>query len=572
MLREELRAHADAVPDRLAFSWLDEDGVVADWSYARLDAEARRIAGFLQHLGRDRAGDSSPRRALLIYPPSLGYVAAFFGCLYAGVIPVPAYPPYNEHVLARLRAIARDADVSYALTPAATEQITEAIALDTPAFDRWVATDQLPPSAAGDWRDEGVASHDVAFLQYTSGSTGRPRGVVISYRNLAAQLAAIAKRFEMDPQASVVSWLPPYHDMGLIGCVLGAVSWCSPCRLMSPETFLRRPVTWLRAFRDWPRAASPAPNFAYDLCVRRVAEEDLPTLDLSTWEVAINGAEPVRAETLERFAERFEPCGFRRRSLQPSYGLAEATLLISGGRFEREPLHADADLLAEGRVVPAEPGDSVRRLVSSGPLVDGHEAVIVDADSRPLPDGTVGEIMLAGETIAEGYWDASTASARPFADRVEGSNRDWLRTGDLGFLLDGELYVTGRVKDVIIVHGRNHYPDDVERTVERLDPRLRPGCGAAVQVTDPSGQQLLALVQEAKASEDDEDLDALLATIREAVRREHQLALDAVALVSPRSIPKTSSGKVRRLAAGSALVEERIEVLAAWSARKAAPA
>jgi acyl-CoA synthetase (AMP-forming)/AMP-acid ligase II len=562
----------DAVPDRLAFSWLDEDGVVADWSYARLDAEARRIAGFLQYAGRGRDGDGSPRRALLMYPPSLGYVAAFFGCLYAGVIPVPAYPPYNEHVLARLRAIARDADVTYALTPEASEAITETIALDTPAFERWVATDHLPPSAAEDWRDDGAAAEDVAFLQYTSGSTGRPRGVVISYRNLAAQLSAIATRFEMDSEASVVSWLPPYHDMGLIGCILGAVAWRSPCRLMSPETFLRRPVTWLRAFEDWPRAASPAPNFAYDLCVRRVSDDDLPALDLSTWEVAINGAEPVRAETLERFAERFAPCGFRRRSLQPSYGLAEATLLISGGRFEREPLEADADLLAEGRVVPAEPGDTVRRLVSCGPLIEGNEAVVVDTDSRPLPDDTVGEIMLSGPTIAAGYWDAAAATARPFADRVQGSDRDWLRTGDIGFLHEGELYVTGRVKDVIIVNGRNHYPDDVERSVERLDARLRPGCGAAVQVVDPTGRQLLALVQETTAADDDEDLEELLAAIREVVRREHQLTLDAVALVPPRSIPKTSSGKVRRLAAGSALIEERIEVLASWSARKTAPA
>ena len=567
-LVELLSRRAQAEPERRAYTFLlDGEREEVHLSYGELDRQARSVAARLQALG------VQGERALLLYPPGLQYAAAFFGCLYAGVTAVPVYPPRPNRPDPRFLAILSDARARVVLTTSAILPTAERL-LRGETQVVWLATDGLDEGAE-EWRQPAVAPEDIAFLQYTSGSTSAPKGVMVSHGNLIHNERLIQTAFGVGPGSVVVGWLPLYHDMGLIGNLLQPLWAGCPCVLMSPVDFLQKPLRWLAALSRYGGTVSGGPNFAYDLCARKVRPEDRAGLDLSRWEVAFNGAEPVRAETLERFAAAFAPCGFRREAFFPCYGLAEATLFVTGAGRAEPPVvgRFRTPELERNRAVADDAGQA---LVSSGratPPPVGQEVAIVDPETRlPLPAEAVGEIWVAGPSVAQGYWSRPEAAEGTFRALIAegaggaGGAGPFLRTGDLGFLSGGELFVTGRAKDLIIIRGRNHYPQDIELTVEASHAALRPGCCAAFSVEE-EGEERLVVVQEVRReAARNADLSGALEAIRRCVAEEHEVQPQAVVLIRPASLPKTSSGKVRRSACRDAFLAGSLAAVAAWEA------
>jgi acyl-CoA synthetase (AMP-forming)/AMP-acid ligase II len=552
-------------PDRMAYAFLGDDGSeVARLTYGELDRWARGLACVLQE------SVSEGERVLLLLPPGLDFVAGFFACLYAGSVAVPAYPPRLGRSQVRLRSVARDARPAAVLTSPAILAKAAGLIREVPELGsvRWLTTvDDL--SAATDlWRAPRPDPGKVAFLQYTSGSTAEPKGVMVSHGNLLHNEEAMRQAFDQSEESVIVGWLPLYHDMGLIGNVLQTLYAGARCLLMSPLTFLKRPWRWLEAISRYGGTTSGGPNFAYDLCVRQADPARLAELDLSRWTVAFNGAEPVRAETQERFAATFAPCGFRSEAFYPCYGLAEGTLFVSGG----SPVTAavvetvQTAALERNRVVAAAEEGEVRRLVGCGHAWAGQRIAVVDPESRlPVPPDTVGEVWVSGASVALGYWRRPEETERVFqgflADSGDGP---FLRSGDLGFVRGGELFVTGRIKDLLIFRGRNLYPQDVEQTVERSHPALRPGCGAAFSV-DSGGEERLVVVQEVErraAAAAAEAVEQIAAAVRGAVSEEHEVPLFDLVLLQAGTIPKTSSGKVRRHACRAAYLAGEMAVVA----------
>jgi acyl-CoA synthetase (AMP-forming)/AMP-acid ligase II len=533
-------------------------------TYRELDRQARAIAGWLQ------SRDLTERRALLFYPPGLEFIAAFFGCLYANVVPVPLYPPRPKQSLARVVAIVEDAEATLGLTTEGTLQRIEPLIDAEPALRRlaWFATGAAPAGIEDRWTRPAITGESLAFLQYTSGSTGRPKGVMLSHANLMHNSAIIGHVFEHTRSGSGVFWLPSYHDMGLIGGILQPLWVGRPNVIMSPMAFLQKPYRWLSAISRFRGTTSGGPNFAYDLCVRKIAPEERATLDLSCWTVAFNGAEPVRAETLARFAETFAPCGFRWEAFYPCYGLAEATLIVSGGYVKTPPKisHFAGDSLANGRAVPASPEDArARKLVGCGSSVPDEDLVIADPDTLTRCEpGQIGEIWARSPSVALGYWRQPEVSQTTFRAFLRDSGEGpYLRTGDLGFLEEGELYVTGRLKDIIIVHGRNHYPQDIELSAEKSHHQLRPGCGAAFSL-QPDDDLQLVVVQEVQRNTPPAQLEIIYRAIRRAVWHDHELGLWAILLVKPGGVPRTSSGKVQRHACRAAYLAGTLPVVGRW--------
>ncbi|WP_437338558.1 amino acid adenylation domain-containing protein [Sorangium sp. So ce394] len=569
------RGRAACFGDELAYSFLvDGESERLDVTFAEIDRRARAVGAALQAIAA--AGE----RAVLLYAPGLDYVAAFLGCLYAGVVAVPAYPPDPARLgrtLPRLEAIAADAGARVVLTTEAIAAMGDALAEQAPALraGRWVSTDALAPGVEEAWRPPAISRGTLALLQYTSGSTGAPKGVMLTHGNLLANLGAIARGFRTGRASRGVIWLPPFHDMGLIGGVLEPLYAAFPVALMSPLAFLERPMRWLRAVARFGATVSGGPNFAYDLCARKATAADVAALDLSTWDVAFTGAEPVRHETLERFAATFAPCGFRREAFYPCYGLAEGTLIVTGGERGAGPALAtvDREALAGGRAAPPAPGRAAQTLVACGRAVDaGGEVRIVDpVSTRDREDGEVGEIWVRGPSVSRGYWGRAEATAEAFGARREGAPDEgpYLRTGDLGYLRDGALFVTGRLKDLILVRGRNLYPDDLERTAEASHPALRRGCCAAFGV-EAEGEERLVLVQEVDPR-GAPDLAEVVAAVRREVQLQHDVAAHAVVLIARGTIPKTSSGKIQRGACRAAFLAGDLEELARGSLDAGAP-
>ena len=563
---EILSDRARRLGDTRAFTFLPDgrdDALEADLpvlTYAGLERRALAVAGRLRALGADGG------RALLLFPPGLDFVAAFFGCLYAGVVAVPAHPPRANRQSSRLGGIVGDAGPTVVLT-------TEGLLADV---DRWAVPGLagVPRLGVGPADERGeagsavpVGPESLALLQYTSGSTSGPKGVMISHGNLVANSVQIAECFGSSPGTLGVSWLPLFHDMGLIGGVLQSVFCGGSSTLMSPASFLQRPARWLKAVSATGATISGGPDFAYDLCARKVTAEQKAGLDLSRWEVAFNGAEPVRAETLDRFAEAFAPCGFRREAFLPCYGLAEATLLVSGRRRSRPTvLFVNADALATGRISIEESGP--KRVVGSGGPPSGQEVTIADpvTGAACLPD-RVGEIRVRGRGVAHGYWNRADATESTFT--LHGGGARSLRTGDLGFLRDGELFVTGRLKDVIIVGGRNVYPQDLEWTAEASHPAVRAG-GAAGFSVERGGRERVVIVVEVERAGKSLAADAVIAAVRGAVAEEHDLDVQAVRLLKPLSLPRTSSGKVQRRACREKFLAGTLDVVAGWDRAEAA--
>jgi acyl-CoA synthetase (AMP-forming)/AMP-acid ligase II len=566
-LVELLAYRAQNEPDQIGYIFLQGGKTeTGELTYKSLDLKARAIAAHLQSLGV--AGE----RALLLYPPGLEFIAAFFGCLYAGVVAVPAYPPRRNQNLSRLQAIAVDAEAKVMLTSAAL--LDSLKNRSDEGFDlaglHWSATDELATDLASAWNLPQLSSDNLAFLQYTSGSTGDPKGVMISHGNLLHNSAVIHQCFAHTLDSQGLIWLPPYHDMGLIGGVLQPLYGGFPVTLMSPVDFLQKPLRWLQAISRYKATTSGGPNFAYDLCVQKITPEQRTTIDLSSWEVAFTGAEPIRAETIEQFAAAFEACGFRKEAFYPCYGMAETTLMISGGLKTALPVvrKVESAALEQNRVVPvADNREDMRTLIGCGRGWADQKIVIVNPESQTLcPDGQVGEIWVSSLSVAQGYWNRAEETKQTFQAYLTNTGEGpFLRTGDLGFLQDGELFITGRLKDVIIIRGQNHYPHDIELTVARSHPALRPNCGAAFAV-EFKGSERLVIVQEVERSYLRKlDVQEVVGNIRQAVVTEHGLDIYAAVLVKTGSIPKTSSGKIRRHSCRAAFLSGSLDVVQDWS-------
>jgi natural product biosynthesis luciferase-like monooxygenase protein/FkbM family methyltransferase len=570
-LVELLRARAEHQPARTAYTFLvDGEAEEVSLTYGELDRRARATAAMLQRMG------AAGQPVLLLYPPGLAYVSAFFGCLYASAVAVPVYPPRSKRSLPRLAAVVSDARPTVALT---TEQellrVTTTLPPSSPLRAlQWVRTDG-GDGLADEWRDPGLTGETLAFLQYTSGSTAAPKGVMLTHENLLQNLRMIQHAFGQTEQSVIVGWLPLYHDMGLIGNVLQPLYCGARCVLMSPLSFLQRPLRWLKAISRYRATTSGGPNFAYELCVRQIGPPERESLELESWDVAFNGSEPVRYETLERFAEAFAPCGLRREAFLPCYGLAEATLFVAGGSKSAPPVVSTVHRpsLEENRVVTAEEGDrEASKLVGCGRGEEGQKILIVDPETQsPCPPQSVGEVWVSGPNVARGYWNRPEESESTFHARVAGTGEGpYLRTGDLGFVRDEELFLTGRIKDLIIIRGRNYYPQDIELTVERSHAGLRPGCGAAFTV-EAAGEERLVVAQEVERRYRELDAAAVVGAIRQAVAEEYELQVYAVVLLKHGSIPKTSSGKIQRRACRDRFLDAELNALATWSANTALP-
>jgi acyl-CoA synthetase (AMP-forming)/AMP-acid ligase II len=559
-LLEILQERVASVPDRHIFTFLEDGEVESErFTYHQLDGRARAIAAQLQE------GVAPGDRVMLVYPPGLEFIAALFGCFYAGAIAVPVYPPRFGMVADPCRAlatIARDCEPAAILVGGAlTEPMTAACtALAELSSIRLIPTEPNGWHAVS-FQPQTVGRDTIALLQYTSGSTGDPKGVVITHGNILENEHVIQLAFHHRTASRMgegVCWLPFYHDMGLIGNVLQAVYVDGPCYLMSPLVLLQRPIRWLEAMTRYRAHSSGGPNFAYDLCVRRITAEQKATLDLSHWELAAIGAEPVSSEAMDRFAEAFAPCGFRREAFYPCYGLAEATLFVSGGDKEAPPVvrsfpardveyHPVAQETQGLLSLGFREDERAQTLVGCGHAWTDHEIVIADPVTlRECPAGVVGEIWFRGPSVAQGYWRRGHETAEIFDAALSDSGRGpFLRTGDLGFLSDGELFVSGRLKDLIVIRGHNHYPQDIEETVARLHEAFRPNTTAAMGCPI-AGEERLVILQEIDRSSRRLDAEILKRDIVRAVAERHQLQVYEVLFVRNGTLPKTTSGKVRR--------------------------
>ena len=558
-----LRFRAETSPEQVVYRFLPGDTKPEQRiSYRALDRRAKAVAARIAETAQ--RGD----RALLLIPPGLDYVAAYFGCLYAGVIAVPAYPPNPRRPDPRIPSIAGNCEPAVALTTSGLlAKLDQWRGGDNRlAAIRWIAADEEWPDAAAAWRAPDVASSDIAMLQYTSGSTAAPKGVVLTHRNLLHNLSLIRSAFNVAHAADDVGvfWLPPFHDMGLIGGILQPCYVGRGAVLMSSTTFLQRPLAWLEAMSTYKATTSAAPNFAFDLCVERIKPEELRGLDLSSWHTVFDGAEPIRADTIDRFARAFADVGFRREVFFPCYGLAESTLFVSGGPWGHGPYTLDVSraALEQKRVAPATAGDRLR-LISSGAPASAQRVRIVDPDTLQVcEERRVGEIWVSGESVASGYWNNRDESAHTFGAAIGSEQQQrFLRTGDLGFIDDGQLFVTGRLKDLIILGGRNYYPQDLELAAERSHSSLRPGHAAAFALTG-DGREKLAIVLEVTRHHRESEHEAVFSAVRRALAEREGILPDVVVLARQNGIPRTSSGKVQRRATRSLLLDGTLDVIA----------
>ncbi len=556
----ERRAAED--PDAVQYRFLHKgelDEGVETLTRGELLARARA-------LGTALAEATSPGdRVLLLYPPGLDTFVAFFACLHANVIAVPMTPPDPRRLaqtLPRLLGIVEQSGAALALSTSRVIELASPFLEGLPALSalRWMASDALPTNVAVT-PARPRRGDSIAFLQYTSGSLGAPKGVIVNDAALAANLAMIREGMVMGPSTPGVFWLPHHHDMGFIGGGLEFVYCGAPCTMLSPVAFIQKPARWLRAVSRFGGVVGGGPCFAYEHCVRRVTDDELVGVDLGTWRVAFVGAEPVRASVLEAFSRRFERWGFRREFLYPCFGLAESTLFVSGKPMPAAPaapraITVSAGALERHRVERVEPSHAdARTLVSSGsPRLDARVVIVTPERARCAP-GEVGEIWTSGPNIAAGYWNDEAKTRETFGlslrDTGEGP---FMATGDLGFVDDGELYVTGRSKEIMILEGRNHYPQDLEETVEAAHPDLRYG-GSAAFSYDQGDAEVLAVVAEVRAervaaeraSPGATPFHDIASAVRAALFKKHAVAPREIVFLQPQSLQKTTSGKKARL-------------------------
>ncbi|GAA0975097.1 fatty acyl-AMP ligase [Nocardiopsis tropica] len=567
-LVSRLRAYARSVPDKEAAGFVADptDGEARFLTYSALDRESRRVAGLLQrHLS---AGD----RALLLYNPGAAFFPAFVGCLYAGVVPAVApLPDGQRHRSDRLREMVRSVGASVLLTEAsgAEEVDTWASSFDAPLPVVVTDRDELLPDP-GAWTDPGVGPDDVAFLQFTSGSTSAPRGVVVRHHNIIDNAEYMRRLSGCGSESRFGGWLPMHHDFGLLFLFLFPLCFGARTLHMSASAFLRRPHSWFHMIDRFGLDSSPSPNFGLDYCVRRITDEQTEGIDLSGWRSAFTGAEPVRAPTLRRFGERFGPIGFRPETLAPGYGLAEATLVAACDTRDLPPSVArvDPERLEKGEFHPVPTEEPGREIVCCGDVEEGGEDMrlrIVDPGSRRvLPQGTVGEVWLRGSSVAHGYWNSPESTDTTFRAATADGEEGFLRTGDLAAVHGGKLYITGRIKEVIIYNGRNLYPHDLEAMARSADPLLENGYGAAFTVLGAEDKEEVVVVHEVRPrGADAERLEAALTRIQQFASREFGMVLGGTVLVRPGGVKRTTSGKIQRLEMRSDFLRGTLKPLAA---------
>jgi 8-amino-7-oxononanoate synthase/acyl carrier protein len=549
--------------DAVAFRFTDAESADIALTYGELWHEVRALAGYLQGKCRIRPGD----RVLLLYPPGLDFIIGFFACHAVAAIAVPAFPPRSNRKASRIRSIVVDADAKWALTTrAVAERLTGQAWHEDLVGVQILGTDEPSCRDIGRYRKPSIDGQTLGVLQYTSGSTGSPKGVMLSQRNLVANAELIWHAFEPSRSTIGLSWLPTYHDMGLVGGILMPM-FLGRCNvLMSPMAFLQRPVRWLKAITRYGVTVTGGPNFSYQLCVDKIGENEMEGLDLSTLEIAFNGAEPIRPNTLEAFRKKFEPYGFSPSASLPCYGMAETTLIVTGGPSETRPVMRSFDRfkLDKRSVVPRSDGAaSARKLVGCGAILPDETVLIVDPDTHEvLPNDSIGEIWVDSPSVGVGYYQRKEATERTFKARTKDGRGPFLRTGDLGFLYEGQLYVTGRLKDIIIVRGVNRYPQDIEETVERVSSIIQAGTVGAFAMEHEGREQLVIVAEAMRVRE--ADWDSHIQSVRRAVTNEHDLPPDAVFLVRNSSVPKTSSGKIQRHACLHAVRDNELKVIAKW--------
>jgi acyl-CoA synthetase (AMP-forming)/AMP-acid ligase II len=549
-LRSQFEAHAD--DRRFTFLYESRPDLVEEVvTFRELDRGARKVAAWLA------AQPEADRPVLLLFEPGIDFWRAFIGCLYAGVIAIPAPLPHDQRAMGRVAGILRDADSTLALTTTKLRDLLtagiEGLGLERPIQCMAIDDSPVADADADAWKLPHITADNVAFLQYTSGSTGDPKGVAVTHGNVMDNEAMISEVLAVNDDSVLVGWIPHFHDMGLIGALLAFFAGANLVT-MSPMAFLKRPVRLLKAINDYRGTHSAAPNFAYYLIARRVTPEQLTDVDLSTWVVALNGAEPVRRATIERINDMLAPAGFAPSAMRPAYGMAEVTLMATVSRGVQRFLDADADALERNRYLPAQ-GRTVS-LASSGEPGPGIDVRIVDPETlHALPDDHVGEIWLRSASVASGYHNRPTETVEQFCAHTSDGDGPYLRTGDLGLLHEGDLYVTGRSKDLLIVNGRNLYPQDIEEFVQDVHPALADSHGVAISV-DINDAECLVLIQAVKHRLlDDVSYGQLAATVKGAVSRGFEVPAPGVVFVNRGGIHLTTSGKVQRASMRAAFLK-----------------
>ena len=562
-----LLTYVQSKPQETAFvHLLNGEQESGSFTYEKLDRRARAIAAHLQ--SKDLAGE----RALILFPSSIDFIAAFFGCLYAGVIAVPAFPPQKTRGVDRIASIVHNAGAKIAMV---STNLMESLQKNrkfqqSNLFDNieWLHTDTIDDELAERWKKPDLNRDNLAFLQYTSGSTGDPKGVMVSHGNILDNCAVIGQAYKIQAEDVAVCWLPMYHDMGLIGHMLFPSSHGLQSVFMPPTAFLEKPVRWLQAMTKYNGSLSAAPNFGYELCAEKIYNDALANIDLSKWTVAINGSEPVRGETMHNFYNKFKQCGFRMQTFISSYGMAETTLLITCEDKDDEPtiLHFDGEALEKNRAELTNV-DAVNAVAkaSCGIPRFGRMAIVNPETLEEVSENQIGEIWVKGESVAQGYWNNADATKETFQAHIVSTNEGpFLRTGDLGFLRNTELFFTGRLKDLIIIRGRNHYPQDIETTVQDAHPALIKDGAAAFSAEVMGAERLVVLQEVQRTALRDLDADEVIEAIRSTVTDQHDLQTYAVVLISPGRLPRTTSGKMKRRAAKKEFLNDTLAKVAEW--------
>jgi acyl-CoA synthetase (AMP-forming)/AMP-acid ligase II len=568
------------LPDKVAYIFLaDGESKEESITYFELRRRATIFAANLQNSAKPYS------RVLLLNPPGIDFIISFLGCLYAGHIPVPLYPP-DKHSLSRMISVSLDCDSTIALTNSDSISKFESYkqlysdTLQRKSKDyadflnvvnrlHLIDTDILQQDLYFAYNGVMPASDQTAFLQYTSGSTNHPKGVMVSHGNLVHNSMLIHKLVEHDPNHCKVSWLPPFHDMGLIGEILQSLYSGMTCVFMSPNSFLKKPVRWLKAITKYSHLgpiSCGSPNFGYEFCIETTTDEQLEQLDLSAWKLAYNGAEPVRIATVERFIKKFSPCGFKSSAFHPVYGLAENTLLVSVSRISEEPVitKLDAGKLKNNIAVECnDPDVPTILLPACGDIIAEQKVIFVDPETLiECPEGHIGEIWIKGGSVAKGYWKNDEETARTFQAHLSNTNEGpFMRTGDLGFMLNKRLYITGRLKDMVIICGQNHYPQDIELTVEETHEAIRVAGGAAFSIEKDENEVLVVVYELKRKLSKNLNLDELKSLIRDTVFKKHGLIIFDIVFIEQSTFPKTSSGKLQRRLCKKMYLENTLEVV-----------
>ena len=561
-----LRYRSIHQPSRIAYIFLPDESNAISINYEELDRKARAIASRLKHC------DVENECVLLLYPAGLDYISAFFGCLYAGAIAVPAYPLRPNRSIYRIESLMADSGAKIALSSTkATSSIKRCFNL-VPKLNciDWVITNNIKLSLSNEWSPPTIDGNTIAYLQYTSGSTSSPKGVMISHHNVLYNTFDMAQTWEVDSDSVLISWLPHFHDFGLVFGILEPIySGCTGI-LMSPESFIQKPIRWLQTISKYKGTHSGAPNFAYDLCAERQATIKDVYLDLSSWKVAVNGAEPIHYQTLVNFVTAFEPCGFSWEAFSPGYGLAEATLKICSVRPHTRPTicTVQSSALKRKKVVEdfSQSLGETQKIIGCGRPILSNQVIIVDPESLlPCAPDSIGEIWISSNSVAQGYWQNLEATEKIFNARSDKyKEKPFLRTGDLGFLKDGELFVMGRLKDLIIIRGRNYYPQDLELSAQQSHPAIRAGFGAAFTIEAKNEERLVLVLEVERKFIRNSNVTEIAQTVAQAIAEKHEIKLYALALVKTGSIPKTSSGKIQRYVCQKYFKSQELSLVGQW--------